>query len=66
MAEGIAAVKYGLKIIVSRDDLPGVELTIDMPEVGREKLDANNPALRAVFEQFDKAVGVAIDEDDSE
>ncbi len=48
--------KYGLKIIVTRDDLPGIEFKIDMPEVERGHVAANNPALRACFEQYDKAV----------
>lgn len=45
---------YGLKITVTNSDQPGARFTIDMPEVGREKIEAENPALAAVFQSFDR------------
>lgn len=45
--------KYGLTIIVTRDDMPGVELKVEMPEVGREHIAKDNPALEAMFVNFD-------------
>ncbi len=49
--------KYGLKIIVTRDDLPGIELKIDMPEVDHDKVISENPALAAAFRTFDQYTG---------
>lgn len=44
---------YSMKITVSRSDVEGVDLTIDMPEVGRDKIAAENPALASVFDALD-------------
>lgn len=48
--------KYGVKITITRSDLPGIELKIDMPEVGKEKLCTENPAWKVLFDNFDKSV----------
>lgn len=49
-------VTYGLKVTITRSDMEDVELDIKMPIVSREKVEAENPALAAMFKSFDKAV----------
>lgn len=55
--------KYGLTIIVTRDDVPGVEMKIEMPEVGRDHIAKNNPALEAAFVNFDNMADGAPEEE---
>lgn len=53
-------VEYGLKPIITRSDLEGISLSVDMPVVGAdgeiEKLRTENPALHAAFAAFDEQV----------
>lgn len=48
---------YGLTLIVTRDDMPGVEMKIEMPEVDRDHIAKDNPAVEAVFKSFDHMTG---------
>lgn len=50
---------YGLKITITRSDLPGVELTIDMPEISEDRVRQQNPALNEVMNNFDAVLGLA-------
>ena len=46
---------YGLRITVSRDDLPGIELTTNMPEIGRN-VRSENPAIDAILNTYAEQV----------
>lgn len=54
---------YGMKVIITRSDQPGMELAVDLPVIGaRGKLDkvrAENPALNSMIEAFDSMVSPA-------
>lgn len=58
--------KYGLTVIVTRGDMPGVEMKVEMPEVGREHIAKNNPALEAMFINFDNMAGAGTPEEEEE
>lgn len=44
---------YGLKITITRSDLPGTELTVDMPEIGGQEVRDANPAINALLKSFE-------------
>lgn len=50
---------YGLTLILTCKEFPGVELKISMPEIDRTHVDAENPALKAAFKELDKVLGLA-------
>lgn len=44
---------YGLKITITRSDLPDTELTVDMPEIGGQEVRDANPAIDALLRSFE-------------
>jgi len=53
-------ITYGLKITVTRSDLEGIELQVDLPEFDHRQVCQQNPALAAILHNFDAQMAGAL------